>query len=77
MGVVRIQDSKEIVKALIDRLNNEQVEALRVIIESMIWPEEDITPEEAEAIAQGEAEIKAGLGVKAEEVWKELGLSDD
>ncbi|WP_286725738.1 hypothetical protein [Pelotomaculum sp. PtaB.Bin117] len=34
----------------------------------MIWPEEDITPEDAEAIAQGEAEIKAGLGVKAEEV---------
>ena len=70
-------DLKEIVKALIDRLNDEQVEALRVIIESMIWPEVEVTPEEAEAIAQGEAEIKAGLGVRAEDVWKELGLSDE
>lgn len=36
--------------------------------------EEDLTPEEKEGIAQGEAEIKAGLGVKADDVWKELGL---
>ncbi|BAF58353.1 hypothetical protein PTH_0172 [Pelotomaculum thermopropionicum SI] len=70
-------NSKEIVKALIDRLNDVQVEALRVIIESMIWPEVKVTPEEAEAIAQGEAEVEAGLGVKAEDVWRELGLSDD
>jgi len=36
--------------------------------------EEDLTPEEKESIEQGEAEIKAGLGVKADDVWKELGL---
>lgn len=35
---------------------------------------EEITAEEKEAIIQGEAEIKAGLGVKAEDVWKELGI---
>ena len=48
--------------------------SIRII---MIWPEVEVTPEEAEAIAQGEAEIEAGLGVKAEDVWRELGLSDD
>ncbi|NPV73341.1 MAG: hypothetical protein HPY89_06030 [Pelotomaculum sp.] len=36
--------------------------------------EEDLTPEEKESIVRGEAEIKAGLGVKADDVWKELGL---
>lgn len=39
--------------------------------------EEEITPEEAEVMTKSEADIKAGLGVKAEDVWKELGLSDD
>ncbi|WP_449240369.1 type II toxin-antitoxin system HicB family antitoxin [Desulfoscipio gibsoniae] len=39
--------------------------------------EEEITPEEEEAITQSEADIEAGLGVKAENVWKKLGLEDD
>jgi hypothetical protein len=36
--------------------------------------EEDLTLEEKDSIHKGEAEIKAGLGVKADDVWKELGL---
>jgi len=36
--------------------------------------EEDLTPEEKESIDQGEAEIRAGLMVKADDVWKELGI---
>jgi hypothetical protein len=32
--------AREYVKALIDRLTDEQVEALRVIVESMVWPTE-------------------------------------
>lgn len=36
--------------------------------------EEELTPLEAARVTEGEAELKAGLGVKAEDVWKELGL---
>lgn len=39
--------------------------------------EGEITLEEAEEIVQSIAELDADLGVKAEDVWKELGLSDD
>ena len=36
--------------------------------------EEELTPEEELMIAEGRAEIEAGLGIDAEEVWKELGI---
>lgn len=39
--------------------------------------EEEITPEEQAAIEEGIADIKAGRGIKATDVWKELGLSED
>lgn len=39
--------------------------------------EEEITPEDQAAIEEGIADIKAGRCIKAEDVWKELGLSDD
>ena len=35
---------------------------------------EAVTPEEAMGVEKGFAEIEAGQGVKAEDVWKELGL---
>ena len=38
--------------------------------------EEELTPEEQTLLIQSEAEVKAGLGIKAEDVWRELGLSD-
>ncbi len=65
---------REFVKAMIDRLTDEQVQALWVILESMAWPVERITPEEAAEIEEALAEIDAGKGVKAEDVWKELGI---
>lgn len=65
---------RDYVKALIDRLTDEQVQALCVMLVSMVWPTERVTPEEAAEIKEGFAEIRAGKGVKAEDVWKELGL---
>lgn len=69
MGVER-----EYVKALIDRLTDEQVQALWVILNSIAWPVEKVTPEEAAEIEEGFSEIDAGRGVKAEDVWRELGV---
>ena len=66
--------AREYVKALIDRLTDEQVKALRVILESMAWPIEEVSPEEIAEIEEGFAEIEAGKGVKAKDVWKELGI---
>lgn len=74
LGVIAVAVAREHVKALIDRLTDEQVQALWVILESMAWPTEEITPEEAAEIEDALAEIDAGKGVKAEDVWKELGL---
>lgn len=67
-------EPRDYAKVLIDRLTDEQVQALLVILESMAWPTERITPEETEEIEAGFAEIEAGKGVKAEGVWKELGI---
>jgi predicted transcriptional regulator len=66
--------AREYVKALIDRLTDEQVEALQVIVESMAWPTEKVMPEEAAEIEEAFADIDAGRGVKAEDVWNELGI---
>ncbi|MCL6477506.1 MAG: hypothetical protein K6T65_03745 [Peptococcaceae bacterium] len=66
--------SREHVKALIDRLSDEQVQALWVILSSMAWPEEEISPEEAGEIEQARAQMEAGKGVKAGDVWRELGI---
>ncbi|RPF49490.1 hypothetical protein EDD75_0306 [Thermodesulfitimonas autotrophica] len=74
LGVIAMALAREYVKALIDRLTDEQVDALRVIVESMAWPTERVTPEEAAEIEEALAEIDAGKGVKAEDVWKELGI---
>ncbi|HBT47723.1 MAG TPA: hypothetical protein DEA73_07610 [Peptococcaceae bacterium] len=67
-------EPRDYAKVLIDRLNDEQVQALLVILEFMAWPTERVTPEEAEEIEAGFAEIEAGKGVKAEDAWKELGI---
>lgn len=65
---------REYVKAIIDRLTDEQVQALWVILSSMAWPTEEITPEEAAELEEARAEIRAGKGIKAEDVWRELGI---
>ena len=65
---------REYVKAVIDRLSEEQVMALWVILQSMIWPTEEWAPEEAAEIAEARADILVGKGIKAEDVWNELGM---
>ncbi|MEW6727550.1 MAG: hypothetical protein AB1327_11445 [Bacillota bacterium] len=60
--------------AAIDRLTDEQVQVLWILLESMVWPTEEITPEETAEIEEALAEIDAGKRLKAEDVWKELGL---
>ncbi|MEW6274065.1 MAG: hypothetical protein AB1556_02995 [Bacillota bacterium] len=57
-----------------DEVSNEIEEMLALKAFEASCEEEEITPEEKESIARGEAEVKAGLGVKAEDVWKELGI---
>lgn len=66
--------AREYVKALIDRLSDEQVQALWIILNSMAWPTEKVAAEEMAEIEEGFAEIDAGEGVKAEDAWKELGI---
>jgi len=73
-GVIGMVIAREHVKALIDRLTDEQVHALWVILNCMAWPTEKVTPEEAAEIEEGFAEIDAGRGVKAGDVWKELDI---
>jgi hypothetical protein len=73
-GVITMAVAKEYVKALIDRLTDEQVQALWVILNSMAWPIEEITPEETAEIGKARTEIEAGRGIKAEDVWRELGI---
>ena len=74
LEVVYMAVARDQIKALVDRLTDEQAQALWVILSSMTWPEEEISPEEAREISQARAEIEAGKGVKAEEVWRELGI---
>lgn len=64
---------REQLKALIDRLTDEEAQALWVIVKSMIWKEDDPTPEELEAIRKSE-DIRNDELTPAEEVSKELGI---
>lgn len=74
LEVVVMAVQRKHVKALIDRLTDEQVQALWVIVNSMAWPEVEITPEDAAEIEEGLADLRAGRKVRAEDVWKELGI---
>lgn len=38
--------------------------------------EEELTPEEKERMAQSEEEVKAGLGIKAEDIFAELEVAE-
>ncbi|MEW5953351.1 MAG: hypothetical protein AB1815_06320 [Bacillota bacterium] len=74
LGVINVAIEREYIKALIDRLSEEQVQALWVILNCMAWPTEEVSPEEAAEIEKSLAEIDEGKGVKAEDVWRELGV---
>ncbi len=64
--------TREQVKALIDRLTEEQVHALWVILSAMAWPEAEISPEDEADIKEGIADLEAGRKVRADEVWEKL-----
>ncbi|MDD3880167.1 MAG: hypothetical protein PHP26_09290 [Syntrophomonas sp.] len=66
--------TRENVKALVDRLSDDQVFALWIILQPLAWPAEEISPEDALEIAEAKAEIEAGKGIKAEDVWRKLGI---
>lgn len=72
-GVI-VMGAREYAKALIDRLSDEQVQALQVILEAMALPEAELSPEEEADIEEGLADLEAGRKVSAEDVWKELGI---
>lgn len=40
----------------------------------MTCEEEELSPSEIVAVAEGESELKDGMGVRAEDVWKKLGI---
>lgn len=67
-------NQRELLKALVDKLTDKQVQALFVIVESMAWETVAATPEEIEIIKESQEDIKAGRVVKAEDVWRELGI---
>ena len=59
-------------KTLVDMLSEEEVSALLVILKP--WAENIITPQEAEELKTAREDIKNGKGIKAEDVWRELGI---
>ena len=65
---------KEYAKALVDKLNKNQLQALITFLEAFVWPAEELTPDEASELEEARAEIEAGRGIKASDVWKELGI---
>ena len=64
--------ARDELKILVDLLSEEQVSALLVILKP--WAEDVITPLEAEEIMQARNDIENGKGIKAEDVWRELGI---
>lgn len=64
--------ARDELKTLVDLLSEEQVSALLVILKP--WAEDVITPLEADEIVAARNDIKAGKGIKAEDVWRELGI---
>ena len=96
--MINVAVAKEYVKTLVDRLTDDQLQALAGILELLTaegkerpetireiqmfalkafqtgLPAEKVTPEEAAEIEEGFAEIDAGKGVKAADVWRTLGI---
>lgn len=74
LEVITMSVQTEQVKALIDQLSEEQLQALWVILKSMAWPEVEISPEDEKDIKEGLEELDSGSRVSAEDAWKELGI---
>ncbi|MEW5953357.1 MAG: hypothetical protein AB1815_06350 [Bacillota bacterium] len=88
LEVITMSVQAKQVKALIDQLSEEQLQALWVILNSMTWPkdelilkifeesleEEELSPEEEACLLESEEQIRKGMGIKASDVWKENGI---
>ncbi len=77
---------REIAHAYLDRLPEDQLAAVRGLLESMLSPldrslalapidDEPLTPEEAAAIDAGVASLERGEGIPHEEILREFGLT--
>ena len=73
-AVFSLEELREYVKALIDRLEEDQLEALSVLLEYLAFPVVELDPEEARELDEALAEVRKGNFVRAEDVWKELGI---
>ena len=71
--------------ALLDKLSDEQLDAVRNLLEVMVEPlsrslalapveDEDITPETAAALDRARASLDRGEGIPHDDILRELGL---
>ncbi len=84
MKVNRTQERKQ-AHTLLDQLSDEQVDAVRNLLEVMVEPlaralgqaevdDEAITPETAEALDRARTSIERGDGIPHEDIFGEFGL---
>jgi len=68
------ENTKQMIR-LIELLNDDQKNALRVILEAMVWPEtEELTEEEKIELDEAIKEMEQGQKYTMEEAKKRLGL---
>jgi hypothetical protein len=73
--------------ALLDKLSNEQLDAVRNLLEVMVEPlsrslalapveDEEITPETAAALDRARASLDRGEGIPHDDILREFGLKE-
>jgi hypothetical protein len=78
-------DERQRTHALIDRLSDDQLDAVRNLLEVMIEPlshslaqagveDEEITPETAAALDRARASLDRGEGISHDDILREFGL---
>ena len=76
---------REQAHALLDKLSDEQLDAVRNLLEVMVEPlsrslalapvdDEEITPETAAALARARASLDRGEGIPHDDILREFGL---
>lgn len=83
---LNISHERQQAHVLLDMLPDDQVNAVRSLLEVMVEPlsrslvlapveEEEITPETSEALDRAKASLARGEGIPHEEILREFGLS--
>ena len=78
-------DEREQAHALLDQLSDDQLEAVRNLLEVMVEPlsrslalapveDEEITPETAAALDRARASLNRGEGIPHDDILREFGL---